>query len=65
MIKNIIAPVQAWLLSQARCVGCGMPIKNGKKISKGSKSLFKCKCLRIYVFEKEENRYRRAKIDEV
>ena len=31
MFKNIISPVQAWLLSIGKCVGCGMPLSKGKK----------------------------------
>ena len=32
MFKNVIAPVQAWLLSQGRCVGCGTQLPDGKKL---------------------------------
>ena len=31
MFKNIIAPVQAWLLSRGQCVGCGTPLASAKK----------------------------------
>jgi len=31
MFKNIIAPVQAWLLSRGQCVGCGKPLDKGKR----------------------------------
>jgi len=29
MFKDVIAPIQAWLLSQGRCVGCGKELKDG------------------------------------
>ena len=31
MFKNVIAPIQAWLMSQGKCVGCGMPLDKGSK----------------------------------
>ncbi len=36
MFKNIISPVQAWLLYQARCVGCGTSLATGKKVKKSA-----------------------------
>lgn len=63
MIKNIIAPIQTWLLSQGRCVGCGTPLIKGKK--RGNlKQIITCKCGRIYKLE-EKGLYRRARLDEV
>jgi len=59
MLKGLISPVQAWLLSQGRCVGCGMNLSLGAK--KGDKVT--CKCGRIYVADKN-NTYRRARLDE-
>lgn len=56
MLKNVIAPVQAWLLSQGRCVGCGMPLDE-------TKSKVTCKCGRIFI--KEGDKFRRALIEEV
>lgn len=63
MIKNAIAPIQAWLLSQGRCVGCGMPLSaaSSKNHSKGVQ--VKCKCGRVYL--KKDNRYRRAVLSEI
>lgn len=63
MLKKIIAPVQSWLLKKGQCVGCGMPLKNGKeKEYNGSKKVF-CKCGRIFI--KEGDNYRRALFEEV
>ena len=31
MFKNIISPVQAWLLANGQCVGCGTPLEKGEK----------------------------------
>jgi uncharacterized Zn finger protein (UPF0148 family) len=58
MFKNIIAPMQAWLLSQGKCVGCGKPLarKNGKVV---------CVCGRIYMYDAGSARFRRATLDEI
>lgn len=59
MFKNLISPVQAWLLSQGKCVGCGMPLSKGKKDGKK----VTCKCKRIFI--EEGGKYRRARLDEI
>jgi hypothetical protein len=62
MFKDIIAPMQAWLLSQGKCVGCG------KVLAKPQGSGFVkviCDCGRIYMYDPQANRYRRATLDEV
>jgi len=66
MFKNVISPIQAWLLSQDRCVGCGRPLNNGKK-SKNKQGMDKstCSCGRIFIFEKKKKHYRRALFEEV
>lgn len=64
MFKNIIAPVQAWLLSNGQCVGCGMPLMKGEtSTNKSGKTKVICKCGRIFI--KEAGKYRRALFDEV
>lgn len=65
MLKNMIAPVQAWLLSQGRCVGCGMPLTQGTKDKKGQLVTFTCKCKRVYVFDPAKKTYRRALLNEI
>ncbi len=62
MFKNIIAPMQAWLLSQGRCVGCGKPLP--KKTGKGWQRI-NCDCKRIYMYDPLLDKYRRASLDEV
>jgi len=66
MFKNIIAPIQAWLLSQGRCVGCGTPLGSGKKV-KGKDSTYKvtCRCGRIFIYDSKTKKYRRALFEEV
>lgn len=61
MFKNMIAPVQAWLLSQGRCVGCGMPLGKGTKPQRDKAT---CKCGRVYIKEKN-GKFRRAVMSEV
>ncbi len=66
MFKNIIAPVQAWLLSRGQCVGCGMPLNKGKvvKIKNGEEKII-CKCGRIFIKDTKTGKYRRALFEEV
>ncbi len=66
MFKKIIAPVQAWLLSQGKCVGCGTPLSKGKKqLRKDGMEKITCKCGRIYIYDKKAKKYRRALFEEV
>ena len=67
MFKNILAPVQAWLLVKGQCVGCGMPLAKAKREDvKGQKELkVTCRCGRVYMFDSESKKYRRALIQEV
>lgn len=63
MFKNIIAPVQAWLLSQGRCVGCGTPLKNSKKkkpADKHEEEITCKKCGRIFIYNLETKHYQQA-----
>jgi len=66
MFKNIIAPVQAWLLSRGQCVGCGTPLSKGKSINiDGESEKIACKCGRIFIHDKKTGKYRRALFEEV
>ena len=66
MFKNVIAPIQAWLLSQGRCVGCSTPLSQGKKETKGDQAMqITCKCGRIYIHNLKNKSYRRALFEEV
>jgi len=66
MFKNVIAPIQAWLLSQCKCVGCGTPLADGKKKqSKYGEQVTCVKCGRIFIHDPKTNKYRRALLDEV
>lgn len=66
MFKNVIAPVQAWLLSQGRCVGCGMDLVSGKTTKFGKDQKVVCpKCGRIFIKESATGKFRRALFEEV
>ena len=66
MFKSIIAPMQAWLLSQGRCVGCGTELSEGKKkVSKYGEQVTCNKCGRIFIHDLKNNKYRRALLEEV
>ncbi len=58
MFKDVIAPIQAWLLSQGRCVGCGKELKDGT-----GKVI--CPCGRIFIHDPKSGKFRRALLEEV
>jgi hypothetical protein len=62
MFKNMLAPVQAWLLSQGKCVGCGKPLD--KKEGVGLQRVT-CICGRVYMYDSESHTHRRATFDEI
>ncbi len=66
MFKNVIAPIQAWLLSQGKCVGCGRELATGKKEARrdGTEKIT-CKCGRIFIHDSKTKKYRRALLEEV
>lgn len=65
VFKNVISPIQVWLLSQGRCVGCGRELSAGlaAKSTKGEK--LTCNCGRIFIRDSKTKKYRRALLDEV
>ncbi|MAG59337.1 hypothetical protein CMO96_00920 [Candidatus Woesebacteria bacterium] len=66
VFKNVIAPVQAWLLSQGRCVGCGTPLSVGESVkSKKGDEKVACSCGRIFIHDATNKKYRRALLEEV
>jgi hypothetical protein len=66
MFKNVIAPIQAWLLSQGRCVGCGRPLTEGRRERRrDATEKVTCECGRIFIFDPKTKRYRRALLEEV
>lgn len=65
MFKNVIAPMQAWLLSQGKCVGCGRPLADGKKKKTKFGEQVTCTCGRIFIHDVKTNKYRRALLEEV
>lgn len=66
MFKNIISPVQSWLLSRGQCVGCGKLLNKGRqeKRKDGSQKIT-CKCGRIFIYDQKNKKYRRALFEEV
>lgn len=66
VFKNVISPVQAWLLSQGRCVGCGRELVSGKKTKRGGGAeKVVCECGRIFIHDSKTKKYRRALLEEV
>ena len=65
MFKNVIAPVQAWLLSRGQCVGCGTPLSKGKRENNAQGEKITCKCGRIFIHDKTTKKYRRALFSEI
>jgi len=66
MFKDVIAPIQAWLLSQGRCVGCGKELTKGKvkDLADGTQKIT-CLCGRIFIHDPKTKKYRRALLEEV
>jgi hypothetical protein len=65
MIKNLIAPIQAWLLSQKKCVGCGTSLSKGARKLVRTNMTVTCQCGRIFIHDEKNDIYRRALFDEV
>lgn len=57
--------MQAWLLSQNRCVGCGTALQNGIKKPVRGKTTVTCRCGRIFIYDEAKKSYRRALFDEI
>jgi len=66
MLKNVIAPIQSWLLGKGQCVGCGAALSKGTKVARDkSSNKITCKCGRIFIYDKKTKVYRRALFSEV
>jgi hypothetical protein len=66
MLKNVIAPIQAWLLSQGRCVADGQPLDKAKKEKRKDGNIkLTHSCGRIYIYDSKNKKYRRALLEEV
>lgn len=63
LVKQAIAPIQMWLLSQNRCVGCGKDITGFKHNKHPKGEIVTCDCGRSYI--KEKDSYRRALQSEI
>ena len=64
--KPLIAPMQLWLLSMSRCVGCGKELTKASRVPHGKEEeLVTCECKRVYVLNTKTKNYRRALIKEV
>jgi hypothetical protein len=68
MFKNLIAPVQAWLLKSGKCVGCGTSLTEGSSTPstkvKGVNQIT-CKCQRVYLLDPKSKKYRRALLSQI
>jgi hypothetical protein len=65
MFKNLIAPIQTWLLSQGRCVGCNASLLKGIKKNVKDKITVTCHCGRIFIYDADKKTYRRALFEEI
>lgn len=66
MLKNVVAPIQAWLISQGRCVADGQPLSEAKhvKLPNGTEKVTHS-CGRIFIYDPKLKKYRRALFEEV
>jgi len=65
MFKNLITPIQIWLMSQGRCVACGQDLSKGQKAEVRGKTTVTCRCGRTFIYESGKGTYRRALFDEI
>jgi len=66
MFKNVISPIQAWLMSQGKCVADGKLLSKAKKEKRKDGSLkVTHECGRIYIYNPKTKVYRRALLEEV
>ena len=66
MLKNVVAPIQAWLMSQGRCVADGQPLSTGKREKRpDGKEKITHSCGRIFIYDPKTKKYRRALLEEV
>ncbi|MDD3999039.1 MAG: hypothetical protein PHR98_02990 [Candidatus Shapirobacteria bacterium] len=65
MFKNLISPIQAWLLSQGRCVGCGEELSKGQRKMVRGQTTVTCRCGRIFIHTPKTDTYRRALFNEI
>lgn len=63
MFKTAIAPIQAWLMSQGRCVGCGKYLSSMKTTKHRLGEKVTCSCGRTYI--KKGGHFRRALVSEM
>lgn len=60
--------VQEELIKRGHCVACAASLADAERVSYSNKENWEfvtCKCRRIYVYDKQINSYRRAKLDEI
>lgn len=66
MLKNAIAPIQAWLMSQGRCVADGKPLSDAKRVArKDGTEMITHSCGRVFIHDPKTKRYRRALMSEL
>ncbi len=65
VFKSVISPVQLWLLSTGRCVGCGRDLTLAKRSKTKTGERIVCECGRIFIQDPKSKKYRRALLEEV
>lgn len=53
------------MLSQGKCVGCASSLKNGEQKPVRGQITVTCHCGRIFIYDKENKKYRRALFNEI
>lgn len=61
----IITPIQDWLLSEGKCVGCGRSLDRVGRERKNGHSFVTCVCRRVFVWEPERESFRRANLEDI
>ncbi len=65
--RKLVLPMQLWLLSQGRCVGCGKDIVTVSTKQKKGNNLeqLSCECRRVYMYDTKKKTLRRALLNEL
>lgn len=61
MFRNIVLPMQAWLLVQKQCTSCGRSLEKSKKRrpKNGIVKVF-CRCGQAFIYDKQTKKYQRV-----
>ncbi len=57
--RDVIMPIQKWLLSEGRCSSCGEALPGGAKTKGDSHIVVRCSCSRSFEYFPKENYFQK------